>query len=66
MAKTTNVDAFKDNNFEGSAPKDIKVAKGLKEVAPGIAGTDSTLRMLKRLNIDPKDLVNDKYKSYGK
>ena len=65
MASTTNVDAFRENNFEGSAPKDIKVAK-LKEVAPGIAGNDSTLKMLKRLNIDPKDLVNDKYKSYGK
>ena len=42
------------------------LAKGLKEVSPGIAGTDSTLKMLKRLGIDPKDLVNEKYKSYGK
>jgi len=65
MVKTTNVNAFRDNDFGESAPKDIKVAK-LKEVAPGIAGNDSTLKMLKRLNIDPKDLVNDKYKSYGK
>ena len=46
--------------------KDLKIAKGLKEVYPGIAGNDSTLKMLKRLGIDPKDLVNEKYKSYGK
>ena len=46
--------------------KDLKIAKGLKEVYPGIAGNDSTLKMLKRLGINPKDLVNEKYKSYGK
>tara|TARA_R100000742_G_C4239178_1_gene59197 strand:- start:227 stop:421 length:195 start_codon:yes stop_codon:yes gene_type:complete len=50
-----------DNN-----KKELKIAKGLKEVYPGIAGNDSTLKMLKRLGIDPKDLVNEKYKSYGK
>ena len=46
--------------------KDTQLAKGLKTVAPGIAGTDSTLKLLRRLQIDPKDLVDGKYKSYGK
>jgi hypothetical protein len=46
--------------------KDQLLAKKLKEVAPGIAGNDSTLRLLQRLQINPKDLVEGKYKSYGK
>jgi len=42
------------------------LAKKLKIVAPGIAGNDSTLKLLKRLQIDPDDLIKGKYKSYGK
>jgi len=42
------------------------LAKKLKIVAPGIAGNDSTLQLLKRLQIDPDDLIKGKYKSYGK
>ena len=40
--------------------KDTKVAK-LREVAPGIAGNDSTLKLLKRLGINPKDLTDGNY-----
>ena len=60
MARTTKKKTKKKSK------KDLKIAKGLKEVYPGIAGNDSTLKMLKRLGINPKDLVNEKYKSYGK
>ena len=38
----------------------------LKEVFPGIAGNDSTLKLLKRLQINPKDLTDGKYKYEGK
>ena len=41
--------------------KDLKIAKGLKEVYPGIAGNDSTLKLLKRLGINPKDLTDGNY-----
>jgi hypothetical protein len=40
--------------------KNDKLAK-LREVAPGIAGNDSTLKLLKRLNINPKDLTDGNY-----
>tara|TARA_B100000427_G_scaffold314823_1_gene308344 strand:- start:217 stop:450 length:234 start_codon:yes stop_codon:yes gene_type:complete len=40
--------------------KDTKLAK-LREVAPGIAGNDSTLKLLKRLGINPKDLTDGNY-----
>ena len=44
-----------------STPKeDTKLAK-LREVAPGIAGNDSTLKLLKRLGINPKDLTDGNY-----
>ena len=46
--------------------KDQLLAKKLKEVAPGILGNDSTLKLFKRLQINPDDLVKGKYKSYGK
>jgi len=45
---------------------DTKLAKGLKKVYPGIAGGDSTLELLRRLQINPKDLVDGKYKHSGK
>ena len=39
--------------------KDTKLAK-LREVAPGIAGNDSTLKLLKRLGITAADLLKIK------
>ena len=60
MARLTQKKPKKKNK------QDLKIAKALKEVYPGIAGNDSTLKMLKNLGINPKDLVNEKYKSYGK
>ena len=37
--------------------KDQLLAKGLKKVAPGIAGNEKTLELLKRLKIDPAKLI---------
>ena len=37
---------------------DQLLAKGLKKVAPGIAGNENTLKLLKRLQIDPEKLKN--------
>jgi len=38
--------------------KEQLLAKGLKKVAPGIAGNEKTLKLLERLKIDPAKLVN--------
>ena len=43
-----------------TSKKDLRIAQ-LREVAPGIAGNDSTLKLLKRLGIKPKDLTDGNY-----
>jgi len=57
---------LKNDTKKKKKKKDQLLAKKLKTVAPGIAGNDSTLKLLKRLQIDPDDLIKGKYKSYGK
>lgn len=47
-------------NKKSTPKKDTKLAK-LREVAPGIAGNDSTLKLLKSLGIKPKDLTDGNY-----
>tara|TARA_Y100001973_G_scaffold77841_1_gene114102 strand:- start:41 stop:235 length:195 start_codon:yes stop_codon:yes gene_type:complete len=45
--------------------KNMKIAE-LKEVAPGIAGNDKTLKMLKRLGIDPAELIKKNSSGLGR
>lgn len=37
--------------------RDQLLAKELKKVAPGIAGNEKTLKLLKKLQIDPAKLI---------
>ena len=74
--KTKKTKKQKKQTESNSTPKSRKGAKKdqdkpkklaqLKEVFPGIAGNDSTLKLLKRLQINPKDLTDGKYKYEGK
>ena len=63
--KTKKTKQRKKQTESNSTPKSRKLAQ-LKEVFPGIAGNDSTLKLLKRLQINPKDLTDGKYKYEGK
>jgi hypothetical protein len=56
---------LKKDEKKKQTKKDLLIASKLKKVYPGIAGNDSTLKLLKRLGIKPEDLTDGKYKHGG-
>tara|TARA_R100001082_G_scaffold64347_1_gene36229 strand:- start:41 stop:226 length:186 start_codon:yes stop_codon:yes gene_type:complete len=55
----------KDEKKTKKTKEDLLIASKLKKVYPGMLGNDNTLKLLKRLGINPKDLTDGKYKYDG-